>query len=153
MSGRAASSESSSASLSPVFAPFELPNGSVIPNRLVKAAMEENMADEGQQPGHQLNRLYRRWSEGGAGLIITGNVMVHAEALTGPAGVVLDSRSPLEPFEEWAVAAKSGGAAVWMQINHPGRQVQADMPGVAWVRRQSESIWAKAVGGSRNRWR
>ncbi|MEV0033913.1 NADH:flavin oxidoreductase/NADH oxidase family protein [Nocardia sp. NPDC050793] len=117
---------------SPVFAPFTLPNGATIPNRLVKAAMEENMAVAGQLPGEALFRLYRRWSSGGAGLIITGNVMVHAEALTGPGGVVLDAHSPLEPFRQWAVAAKSGGARVWMQINHPGRQVRADMPGVAW---------------------
>jgi 2,4-dienoyl-CoA reductase-like NADH-dependent reductase (Old Yellow Enzyme family) len=76
--------------------------------------------------------LYRRWGAGGAGLLITGNVMVHAEALTGPGGVVLDERAPLEPFVRWAQAAKAGGAAVWMQISHPGRQVQADMPGVVW---------------------
>ncbi|MFF0561372.1 hypothetical protein [Streptomyces sp. NPDC004266] len=31
-----------------------------------------------------------------------------------------------------AKVAKSGGGMVWMQINHPGRQVPADMPGVAW---------------------
>ncbi|MFE6611398.1 NADH:flavin oxidoreductase/NADH oxidase family protein [Amycolatopsis sp. NPDC057786] len=117
---------------SPVFEPFTLPSGSTLPNRLVKAAMEENMASRGQVPGKPLFELYRRWSEGGAGLLITGNVMVHAEALTGPAGVVLDAGSPLEPFREWASAAKSGGARVWMQINHPGRQVGADMPGVAW---------------------
>ncbi|WP_245805031.1 2,4-dienoyl-CoA reductase [Amycolatopsis australiensis] len=58
--------------------------------------------------------------------------MVHAEALTGPAGIVLDEHSPLEPFRAWAGAAKSGGSRVWMQINHPGRQIMADMPGVAW---------------------
>ncbi|MFJ4105271.1 NADH:flavin oxidoreductase/NADH oxidase family protein [Amycolatopsis japonica] len=117
---------------SPVFGPLTLPGGSTLPNRLVKAAMEENMASRGQLPGKPLFELYRRWSEGGAGLLITGNVMVHAEALTGPAGVVLDADSPLEPFRRWASAAKSGGARVWMQINHPGRQVRADMPGVAW---------------------
>ncbi|OKJ89980.1 NADH:flavin oxidoreductase/NADH oxidase family protein [Amycolatopsis sp. CB00013] len=117
---------------SPVFEPLTLPGGSTLPNRLVKAAMEENMASRGQLPGKSLFELYRRWSEGGAGLLITGNVMVHAEALTGPAGVVLDADSPLEPFRRWASAAKSGGARVWMQINHPGRQVRADMPGVAW---------------------
>ncbi|WP_235619269.1 hypothetical protein [Embleya scabrispora] len=58
--------------------------------------------------------------------------MVHAEALTGPGGVVLDRAAPLEPFAACAEAAKSGGGAVWMQVNHPGRQVQADMPGVVW---------------------
>ncbi|RKT55578.1 NADH:flavin oxidoreductase/NADH oxidase family protein [Saccharothrix australiensis] len=115
-----------------IFEPFTLSNGSMIPNRLAKAAMEENMAADGQLPDDALFRLYRRWSEGGVGLIITGNVMVHAEALTGPGGVVLDAHSPLEPFRQWAAAAKRGGARVWMQVNHPGRQVQADMPGVAW---------------------
>ncbi|MFF3273627.1 hypothetical protein ACFYWU_22290 [Streptomyces chrestomyceticus] len=69
---------------------------------------------------------------GAPGLLITGNVMVHGEALTGPADVVLDAAAPLEPFTQWATAAKSGGGAVWMQINHPGRQIQAGMPGVVW---------------------
>lgn len=113
--------------------PLTLPSGAVIPNRVAKAAMEENMAVGGQLPGEEIVRLYQRWSEGGAGLLITGNVMVHAQALTGPGGVVLDEHSPLEPFGRWAGAARSGGAKVWMQINHPGRQVMANMPGVAWA--------------------
>lgn len=58
--------------------------------------------------------------------------MVHAEALTGPGGLVLDADSPLERFAAWAQAGKAGGAAMWMQISHPGRQVQANMPGVVW---------------------
>ncbi|MGB3333624.1 MAG: NADH:flavin oxidoreductase/NADH oxidase family protein [Mycobacterium sp.] len=115
-----------------IFTALRLANGSVIENRLVKAAMEENMAVTGQLPDESLFRLYRRWGQGGAGLIITGNVMVHAEALTGPAGLVLDAQAPLEPFRQWAVAATSGGSRMWMQINHPGRQVMANMPGVAW---------------------
>lgn len=115
-----------------LYEPLVLAGGAEIPNRIAKAAMEENMAEDGQLPGEQLFTLYRTWSNGGAGLLVTGNVMVHAEAMTGPAGVVLDVRTPLEPFREWARAAKSGGAKVWMQINHPGRQVKAAMPGVAW---------------------
>lgn len=58
--------------------------------------------------------------------------MVHADALTGPGGIVLDAESPLEPFQEWARAGKAAGAAMWMQISHPGRQIQARMPGVVW---------------------
>ncbi|MFJ4840595.1 NADH:flavin oxidoreductase/NADH oxidase family protein [Streptomyces sp. NPDC088746] len=115
-----------------LFSPLLLRSGQVLPNRIAKAAMEENMAGEGQLPDEQLLSLYRRWAAGGTGLLITGNVMVHAEALTGPAGVVLDEKAPLEPFTEWAKAGKSGGGAIWMQINHPGRQIQADMPGVVW---------------------
>ncbi|WP_399096897.1 NADH:flavin oxidoreductase/NADH oxidase family protein [Streptomyces sp. BBFR2] len=115
-----------------LFTPLRLASGAELPNRIAKAAMEENLAGPGQLPDQRLFTLYRAWSEGGSGLLITGNVMVHAEALTGPAGVVLDAEAPLEPFTRWARAARSGGAAVWMQINHPGRQVPSGMPGVVW---------------------
>ncbi|MFB8087536.1 NADH:flavin oxidoreductase/NADH oxidase family protein [Streptomyces sp. NPDC055992] len=117
---------------SELYTPLPLRSGQVLDNRIAKAAMEENLADEGQLPGGHLITLYRRWAAGGTGLLITGNVMVHAEALTGPAGVVLDEFAPLEPFTAWAEAGKAGGGALWMQINHPGRQVQAGMPGVVW---------------------
>jgi 2,4-dienoyl-CoA reductase-like NADH-dependent reductase (Old Yellow Enzyme family) len=116
-----------------LFSPLTLRSGLILPNRIAKAAMEEGMAGVAQLPDQRLVSLYERWGAGGAGLLITGNVMVHAEALTGPGGVVIDKDAPLEPFAQWAKAAKTGGAAVWMQINHPGRQVQADMPGVVWA--------------------
>ncbi|MEV6055574.1 NADH:flavin oxidoreductase/NADH oxidase family protein [Streptomyces sp. NPDC052107] len=115
-----------------LFSPLLLRSGPVLGNRIAKAAMEEGLAGVGQVPDGRLWSLYRRWGAGGAGLLITGNVMVHAEALTGPGGIVLDAAAPLEPFVEWAKAGKAGGAAMWMQINHPGRQVQANMPGVVW---------------------
>ncbi|MET9917519.1 NADH:flavin oxidoreductase/NADH oxidase family protein [Streptomyces sp. NPDC006435] len=115
-----------------LFSPLPLRSGATLGNRIAKAALEEDMAGDGQLPDRRLLVLYRRWAAGGTGLLITGNVMVHAEALTGPAGIVLDEAAPLEPFTEWAAAAKSGGGAAWMQINHPGRQIQANMPGVVW---------------------
>jgi 2,4-dienoyl-CoA reductase-like NADH-dependent reductase (Old Yellow Enzyme family) len=121
-----------SASVAELFSPLALRSGATLQNRVAKAAMEEGMAGSSQLPDERLFSLYRRWGAGGAGLLITGNVMVHAEALTGPGGVVLDDHAPLEPFARWAQAAKAGGAAVWMQISHPGRQVEADMPGVVW---------------------
>ncbi|MFG2821636.1 NADH:flavin oxidoreductase/NADH oxidase family protein [Kitasatospora sp. NPDC048365] len=115
-----------------LFTPLYLGSGAVLANRIAKAAMEENMAGAGQLPDEQLIGLYRRWASGGTGLLITGNVMVHAEALTGPGGIVLDDAAPLKPFAEWAKAGKSAGGAIWMQINHPGRQIASDMPGVVW---------------------
>jgi len=115
-----------------LFSPLLLRSGGTLGNRIAKAAMEEGMAGGSQLPDERLIALYRRWGAGGAGLLITGNVMVHAEALTGPAGVVLDDRAPLDPFARWADAGKAHGAAMWMQISHPGRQVRAEMPGVVW---------------------
>ncbi|MEY9846448.1 NADH:flavin oxidoreductase/NADH oxidase family protein [Streptacidiphilus sp. MAP5-3] len=117
---------------STLFSPLKLRSGAVLPNRIAKAAMEENLAGAGQLPDRLLIDLYRRWAAGGTGLLITGNVMVHAEALTGPGGVVLDEAAPLAPFVEWAKAGKPAGGSIWMQINHPGRQVSSDMPGVVW---------------------
>jgi 2,4-dienoyl-CoA reductase-like NADH-dependent reductase (Old Yellow Enzyme family) len=116
-----------------LFTPLTLPNGATVPNRLAKAAMEETMADAGQLPGPGIERLYRRWAEGGAGLIITGNVMVDRRALTGPGTIALEAGTPLAPFEAWARAIRAQGAQAWMQISHPGRQVMANMGGLAWA--------------------
>jgi len=117
----------------PLSTPLSLPNGAVVPNRLAKAAMEENMADAGQVPGPAIRALYAAWAQGGAGLIITGNVMVDGRAMTGPGGIVLERDTPREPFTAWSRAARAHGAQVWMQINHPGRQVFAAMKGEAWA--------------------
>ncbi|MGF6114606.1 2,4-dienoyl-CoA reductase-like NADH-dependent reductase (Old Yellow Enzyme family) [Janthinobacterium lividum] len=109
------------------FTALTLPNGTVIPNRLAKAAMEENMADKDHAPSDELIRLYQSWADGGVGLMITGNVMIDRRAMTGPGGVVLDSAQFGARFEQWSRTARSRGAQVWMQINHPGRQMPAAM--------------------------
>jgi 2,4-dienoyl-CoA reductase (NADPH2) len=107
------------------FTPLTLPNGTQLPNRFGKAAMEENLADADHAPSPELIRLYRTWAEGGAGLLITGNVMVDRRAMTGPGGVVLESKRHRARFEQWAQVARSHGAQIWMQLNHPGRQMPA----------------------------
>ena len=43
-----------------LFQPLTLPSGQVIPNRIAKAAMEENMADARHLPGAALLGLYRQ---------------------------------------------------------------------------------------------
>ncbi len=93
-----------------LFDTLTLPNGSTIPNRLAKAAMEENMADAAQAPSERLMRLYQAWADGGAGLLISGNVMVDSRAMTGPGGVVLENDAQLEKFRRWARIGRSAGA-------------------------------------------
>ncbi|MCB2387276.1 NADH:flavin oxidoreductase/NADH oxidase family protein [Thalassolituus alkanivorans] len=112
-----------------VFTPLTLPNGQQLANRIAKAAMEENMGDARLLPDAALTHLYRRWGQGGSGLIITGNVMVDHLAMTGPGGLALEAQTPLAPFIALAQAAKEQGAKIWMQINHPGRQVYAALGG------------------------
>jgi 2,4-dienoyl-CoA reductase-like NADH-dependent reductase (Old Yellow Enzyme family) len=116
-----------------VFDTLILPNGSTLKNRIAKAAMEENMADADQAPSEELMRLYQAWADGGASLIITGNVMVDGRAMTGPGGVVLQDEQQLDKFKRWARIGRSGGAQFWLQINHPGRQMQANLGQKAWA--------------------
>jgi 2,4-dienoyl-CoA reductase-like NADH-dependent reductase (Old Yellow Enzyme family) len=56
--------------------PLTLPNGQVLPNRIMKASMSEALGDRSNAPDHRLERLYTTWSEGGYGLLVTGNVMI-----------------------------------------------------------------------------
>ncbi|MDT8990782.1 NADH:flavin oxidoreductase/NADH oxidase family protein [Curvibacter sp. APW13] len=118
---------------SALFSPLTLPNGSTLPNRIAKAAMEEQLAGPGQLPSDDIIRLYQTLAEGGTGLLITGNVMVDARALTSAGGIVLQKDTPPEPFRRWATAARSRGGQVWMQINHPGRQVWAALGQPGWA--------------------
>lgn len=104
-----------------------------MPNRLVKAAMEENLSNENLEPDFALWNLYEAWAKGGVGTIITGNVMVDHRSMTGPGGVVLEVGYKLEGFKTWTTKAKSGGGKIIMQINHPGRQILAKLGGNVWA--------------------
>ena len=112
-----------------IYSPLTLPNGIALPNRLAKAAMEENMAITGHLPGDEMFNLYEQWANGGTGLLITGNVMIDHRAMTGPGGIALELNTPIGPFKKWASAAQKNGGHIWMQINHPGRQVYAALGG------------------------
>jgi len=112
-----------------VFEPIVLTSGLFLHNRLIKAAMEENMANEVQQPGSDIFNLYTAWAKGEMGAIITGNVMVDPHAMTGPGGIALHATSELAPFTEWAKLSKKHGVKIIMQINHPGRQTYRSLGG------------------------
>lgn len=103
--------------------PFTLPNGAVIKNRLVKSAMSESLGSYDNHVTPELVRLYERWAEGGTGLLITGNVMVDRNALGEPGNVVVEDERDLELLKAWARAGTRNGTQLWMQINHPGKQV------------------------------
>jgi len=102
--------------------PLTLPCGAVLPNRIAKAAMSEHLASPKQSPTRGLVRLYERWSAGGAGLLITGNVMIDRAHLEAVRNVAIAADSKIERFRDWAEAGTSHGNQLWMQLNHPGRQ-------------------------------
>jgi 2,4-dienoyl-CoA reductase-like NADH-dependent reductase (Old Yellow Enzyme family) len=103
-------------------APLALPCGAILPNRLAKAAMSEQLADGRGRPTDALCTLYQRWAHSGAGLLVTGNVLVDRTQPVEPFNVVVDDVADAGPLVRWAEAGRAGGAHVWMQLNHPGRQ-------------------------------
>lgn len=102
--------------------PLQLPNGSLLRNRLAKAAMSETLATYGNRPTQDLVRLYRRWAASGLGLLITGNVMIDRRALGEPGNLVIEDASDLAVLQLWTQAVTDQGAALWAQLNHPGKQ-------------------------------
>ena len=102
-----------------------LASGLTFPNRLVKAAMTEGLADSRNRVTDGHVTLYRRWAEGGLGGIITGNVQIDRDHLERVGNVVIGPKVPAEELDglsRWAEAAKSQGAALIMQVSHAGRQ-------------------------------
>ena len=102
--------------------PFTLPSGTVLPNRLAKAALSECLAGPDFSPGDQIKTLYRRWSGSGQGLTITGNVMVDRRAIGEPGNVVVEDERHAADLAEWASIIKASGSVALVQVNHPGRQ-------------------------------
>lgn len=102
--------------------PLTLPSGLTLPNRLLKSAMTEGLADAADGPTEAHARLYRAWAEGGTGLLVTGNVMVDHRFLERPGNVVIEGDRPTPALETWAHEGTRGGARLFVQVSHPGRQ-------------------------------
>jgi 2,4-dienoyl-CoA reductase-like NADH-dependent reductase (Old Yellow Enzyme family) len=102
--------------------PLALSRGPALPNRFAKAAMSENLASDDGAPTEVLVELYRNLARGGAGLLITGNVIVAPEGRTEPNNVVLTDDRHLEKLRSWASAVRPTGTRLWMQVSHAGRQ-------------------------------
>jgi 2,4-dienoyl-CoA reductase-like NADH-dependent reductase (Old Yellow Enzyme family) len=106
---------------------ISLPCGAVLSNRFAKAAMTEGLAGRLGVPGEELCRLYKIWSDGGAGMLLSGNIMVDRHHLERPGNVVIDRPPDLEmrqALKRWASSATRKGNHFWAQISHAGRQTQ-----------------------------
>jgi len=107
--------------------PLTLPCGAILPNRIAKAAMTEGLATPSGRPTEALANLYAIWSHGGAGLLITGNVIVDRDHLERPGNVVIDCEPDADMAARlagWAKVGTQAGNHLWVQISHGGRQTQ-----------------------------
>lgn len=107
--------------------PLTLPSGLMLPNRLVKAPMTENLADGDNQPTERHERLYARWAEGGSGLLVTGNLMVDRRYLERSRNIVADRHLSVERLAR--VRRAAAGTPMVAQLSHPGRQTNRFVAG------------------------
>lgn len=110
-------------------------SGKTAKNRFLKASMTErvsswdpNMLEKRGVPSEGLVNMYRRWGEGGFGVILTGNVMIEYDQLEAAGNPIIPRDAPFsgerfERFKELATEAKQHGSLIMGQVSHPGRQV------------------------------
>lgn len=106
-------------------APLTLPCGATLPNRLVKAAMSELLADPGNRATKAHQTLYGAWAKDGPGLLLTGNVQIDRRHLEHAGNVAIQGpqdADQLAALKAWSAAAKREGSHIWMQLAHAGRQ-------------------------------
>jgi len=107
--------------------PLTLPCGAVVPNRMCKAAMTEGLAHPNGTASEELERLYGIWSDGGSGILLSGNIQVDGDHLERPGNVIVDGKLSDDAFAalaRMAVAGTRNGNHLWAQISHAGRQTQ-----------------------------
>jgi 2,4-dienoyl-CoA reductase-like NADH-dependent reductase (Old Yellow Enzyme family) len=107
-----------------------LPNGSILSNRIAKSAMSENLSNKHHEPTTLLIDVYKKWAQSGAGLLITGNIMIDSEAIGEPRNVVVENRNNFELLKKWAESVKGTSTQLWAQLNHPGRQAMEQINAV-----------------------
>jgi 2,4-dienoyl-CoA reductase-like NADH-dependent reductase (Old Yellow Enzyme family) len=101
---------------------LRLPCGALIKNRIAKAAMTERLADSTQSATRAHQCLYDHWAGHGAGLLITGNIMVDKRYKEAAANIVLEDDSGLEALKKMVAAGIQNGTHLWAQLSHAGRQ-------------------------------
>lgn len=107
--------------------PLTLPCGAVVRNRMCKAAMTEGLAYPDGTASEELERLYGIWSDGGSGILLSGNIQVDGDHLERPGNVIVDSKLSEDAFsalQRMAAAGTRNGNHLWAQISHAGRQTQ-----------------------------
>jgi 2,4-dienoyl-CoA reductase-like NADH-dependent reductase (Old Yellow Enzyme family) len=87
--------------------------------------MTEGLATPEGVPTPELERLYGLWSDGGAGLLLTGNMQIDRHHLERPGNVIIDGEPDTRlqsALAGWAEAATRQGNHFWAQLSHAGRQ-------------------------------
>lgn len=111
-----------------IFTPWTM-NRLTLPNRLVRSATWEGLAEEGGIPGHDLINATADLAQGGVGLIIMGfsYIMPQGQAMPRQTGIHRDAN--IGPMTRVSDAVHQAGGKAAMQIVHGGGQCRAKITG------------------------
>jgi len=91
-----------------------------LPNRLVRSATAEGMADADGRPQLRLQALYQELARGGVGLIVTGHMYVHPSGKVHPGMTGIYSDDLIHDLAALADAVHREGGRIAVQIRHGG---------------------------------
>ena len=108
--------------------------GITFPNRIVRSAPHEGMADERGAPTEALEKLYLRIAKGGTGAIITGYAGVQQDGKSSLSNMLMIDDDELIPaYRQLTGKVHEHGTPIILQIAHCGRQTRSAATGLPTV--------------------
>jgi 2,4-dienoyl-CoA reductase-like NADH-dependent reductase (Old Yellow Enzyme family) len=93
-----------------------------LPNRLIRSATAERMAEPDGRPRPPMKDLYKELAQGGVGLIISGHMYVAPSGKAHPEMTAIHDDALIPDLAELTAAVHGAGGRIAAQINHGGMQ-------------------------------
>ncbi|MCE5312198.1 MAG: NADH:flavin oxidoreductase [Nitrospiraceae bacterium] len=111
-----------------LFTPYSI-KGVEIKNRIVRSATYEKRADIDGLATDYLVSFYKDLAKGGAGLIISGNALVHVSGRTVPQMVCIHNDHYIENLKKITDKVHKYDSKIFIQLVHGGRQCYPQLLG------------------------
>jgi len=128
--------------MSSLFTPYKI-HDLEIPNRIIRSATWEGMADEKGFVTDKAVELYTNLAKGGTGLIITGYAYVRPEGKSLPGQLGVYRQDQVEGLSRIAKAVHDNGSLIFAQIVHGGGETNSKISGIEHQIAPSAMYYAK----------
>lgn len=110
-----------------LFSPLQLPCGAALRNRIFKAPMSDALGTGRGTPSDAQVNLYRIWADGGAALLVVGEVQIDPMYPENPGNLVLSDTSSIDEFATLCQTVRSYNTHLWAQLGHAGPIAHRDV--------------------------
>ncbi len=120
-------------------------NGMTVPNRFMRSATAERMADEKGHYSELHFKHYRELSEGEVGLVVTGHGYVQQGGMAGAGQICMADDTVIPGYQKLTEMVHGYDTRIVMQLNHAGRLAPPEFnPGMEVI---APSPLANALNG------